>query len=237
MPSTDNVPAGTPIEGAVALVTGGQRGFGRALVDELIARGASKVYATARTPSPSGDDRIVPLALDVTDDASIGQAAAEATDVSILVNNAGIGLQTPVLTAPIGDIRSELETNVFGTLRVARAFSPILARHTPSAMVNVLSVLSWLSFGQGYEMSKAAEWSLTNALRVALSDQGTTVTGVHVGYMDTDMVAHLTEVEKSDPRHIARQVVAAVAAGDLEVLADDVTRFVKSQLSEPLARA
>ena len=120
---------GTPIDGAVALVTGGNRGFGRAMVEELLDRGAAKVYATSRSPQPQTDSRIVPLVLDVTDDDSVAAAARAAADVSIVVNNAGLSLRTPVLEAPLDEIRAELETNLFGTIRVARAFAPILARH------------------------------------------------------------------------------------------------------------
>ena len=140
----NNDSAGTPIEGAEALVTGGNRGFGRAMVEELLDRGAAKVYATARSPHTPPDRRIVPLALDVTNDHSVAEAAQAATGVSIVVNNAGIALNTPVLDAPLADIRAELETNLFGIIRVSRAFAPILARHPSSSLVNVLSVLSWL---------------------------------------------------------------------------------------------
>ena len=127
MSSTDTS-NGTPISGAVALVTGGNRGFGRALVDELLEREAAKVYATSRSAHPQrDDDRIVPLILDVTDDTSVAAAAQTATDVSILVNNAGLNLRTPVLEAPLDEIRDELETNLFGIIRVARAFAPVLA--------------------------------------------------------------------------------------------------------------
>jgi NAD(P)-dependent dehydrogenase (short-subunit alcohol dehydrogenase family) len=142
-------PQGTPIDGAVALITGGHRGFGRALVDELLARGATKVYATSRSLQPRRDERIVPLVLDVTDDASVTAAADAAQDVSIVVNNAGIALGTAVLEAPIDRMREELETNLFGTIRVTRAFAPVLATKPRSALVNVLSVLSWLSMGDG----------------------------------------------------------------------------------------
>jgi NAD(P)-dependent dehydrogenase (short-subunit alcohol dehydrogenase family) len=227
---------GTPIEGAVALVTGGNRGFGRALVDELLARGATKVYATSRStqPIPPGDTRIVPVVLDVADDGSVAAAAHAASDVSILVNNAGIQLTTPVLTAPLSDIQDELDTNLLGTIRVARAFAPVLAEQPRSSMVNVLSALSWVSFGRGYEISKAAAWSATNALRLALRDQGTIVTALHVGYMDTDMTAGV-DAPKADPRDVARQTADAIIGGDFEILADDTTRAVKSRLSDDVS--
>jgi NAD(P)-dependent dehydrogenase (short-subunit alcohol dehydrogenase family) len=228
--SSTNSHTGTPIEGAVALVTGGHRGFGRAFVDELLERGAAKVYATSRSPQAQRDERIVPLVVDVGDDASVAAAAQAASDVSIVINNAGIVLSTPVLAAPLADIRAEPETNLFGTIRIARAFAPDLAQHRSSALVNVLSVLSWLSFGSGYEISKAAAWSATNSMRLQLREQGTVVTALHVGYMDTDMTAGL-DVPKADPRDVARQAADAIVAGAFEVLADDTTRLVKSQLS------
>jgi NAD(P)-dependent dehydrogenase (short-subunit alcohol dehydrogenase family) len=204
------------------------------MVEELLDRGAAKVYATARSPHTDSDERIVPLVLDVTDDDSVAAAALAATDVSIVVNNAGIALNAPVLDAPLADIRAELETNLFGVIRVTRAFSPILARHPSSSIVNVLSVLSWLALGKGYEISKAAAWSATNSMRVRLRDQGTVVTALHVAFMDTDMTAHLVDVPKADPRDIARQAADAIATGRFEVLADETTRTVKSQLSQDL---
>ncbi len=227
-------PQGTPIDGAVALVTGGHRGFGRALVDELLARGATKVYAASRSPQPRRDERIVPIVLDVTDEASVTAAADAAADVAIVVNNAGIALGTPVLDAPIDRMREELETNLFGIVRVTRAFAPVLATQPRSALVNVLSVLSWLSMGTGYEVSKAAAWSATNSIRVRLRDQGTTVTALHVAYMDTEMTAGI-QAPKADPRNIARQAADAIASGALEVLADETTRTVKSQLSQDIS--
>jgi NAD(P)-dependent dehydrogenase (short-subunit alcohol dehydrogenase family) len=189
------------------------------------------VYATSRSPQPQRDERIVPLVADVADDASVAAAAQAAPDVSIVVNNAGIGLSTPVLDAPLADIRTELETNLFGMIRIARAFAPVLARHRSSAMVNVLSALSWLALGTGYEISKAAAWSATNSMRVRLREQGTVVTALHVAFMDTDMTAGL-DVAKADPRDVARQAADAIVAGAFEVLADDTTRVVKSQLSQ-----
>jgi NAD(P)-dependent dehydrogenase (short-subunit alcohol dehydrogenase family) len=222
--------AGTPISGAAALVTGGNRGFGRAMVEELLDRGAAKVYATSRSPQPPGDERVIPLVVDVGDDRSVAAAAEAAADVSIVVNNAGISLNTPVLDAPLSDIRAELDTNLFGLIRVAREFAPVLARHPSSSLVNVLSVLSWIAFGKGYEISKAAAWSATNSMRVRLRDQGTIVTALHVGYMDTDMTAGL-DAPKIDPREVARQVADGILVGEYEILADEITRTVKSQLS------
>lgn len=221
----------TQITGATALVTGGNRGLGKALVAELLERGAAKVYATSRSGFTSADAHVIPLALEVTDERSVAAAAAAATDVSILVNNAGVWLGTPLLTAPLPDIQAELEANLFGILRVTRAFAPILAEHDSSAVVNVLSVLSWLTSGDGYSVSKAAAWSATNGLRLALREQGTTVTGVHVGYMDTDMAASV-DAPKADPRDVARQTADAILGGANEVLADDSSRWVKSQLGE-----
>jgi NAD(P)-dependent dehydrogenase (short-subunit alcohol dehydrogenase family) len=222
---------GTPIEDAVALVTGGNRGFGRAIVQELLDRGAAKVYATSRSPHTPQDTRIVPLVLDVTDDDSVAAAARAAAEVSIVVSNAGILLRTPLLEAPLDDLRAELETNLFGTIRIARAFAPVLARHPSSSLVNVLSVLSWLAIGGGYEVSKAAAWSATNSMRVKLREQGTTVTALHVAYMDTDMTSGL-DVPKADPHEVARQTAGAILAGEFEVLADDTTRTVKAGLSQ-----
>ena len=221
---------GTQINGATALVTGGNRGLGKAIVQELLDRGATKVYATSRSAFAHSDPRVVTLTLDVTSDASVASVAEATTDVSILVNNAGVLVSTPVLTAPLEEIASELDTNLYGVLRVTRALAPALAEHETSAVLNVLSVLSWISFGSGYEISKAAAWSATNALRLALNEQGTTVTGLHVGYMDTDMVASV-DAPKADPREIARQAADAILTGSYEVLADEISRQVKAGLS------
>lgn len=223
----------TEINGARVLVTGGNRGLGRAIVDELLAKGAAKVYSASRTLQTNDDPRIVPIALDVTDLESIRQAVNVAADVSIVVNNAGLVSGARILDENIDGIRVDLETNLFGTLNVARAFAPVLAQHQRSALLNVHSVLSWFATGSGYEISKAAVWSATNGLRVLLADQGTIVTGLHVGYMDTDMIRDL-DVPKTDPALIARQAVDAIERGEYEVLADDVSRQVKGNLSAPI---
>jgi NAD(P)-dependent dehydrogenase (short-subunit alcohol dehydrogenase family) len=223
----------TSIDGATVLVTGGQRGLGRAFVDELLARGAAKVYATARNPVAGADPRIVPVAVDVTDAQSVAELARLASDVSIVINNAGAGGSGPLLTADLDDARALIETNVLGALRVAQVFAPILAGNGGGALVNIHSALSWVGGFGVYGASKAAFWSITNSLRIELAAQGTQVVGVHLGYTDTDMVKHI-DAPKNDPRKVAADTLAAVEAGAVEVLADDVSRYFKSILNGPV---
>jgi len=224
----------TTINGATALVTGGQRGLGLATVGELLAAGAAKVYATARTPVPSDDSRVVPLPLEVTDQGSVDALVKAAGDVSIVVNNAGAGMRKPLLGNDIDDVKALFDVNVFGPLRVAKAFAPVLADNGGGTLVDIHSVLSWASGFGAYGATKAALWSVTNSLRLELAPQGTRVTGVHVGYIDTDMTSGL-DVPKQDARDIARQIVAAIEEDEPEVLADELSRRVKSALSGPVS--
>jgi NAD(P)-dependent dehydrogenase (short-subunit alcohol dehydrogenase family) len=219
------------IEGKTALVTGANRGLGRHLAGQLRDRGAV-VYAAARNPETVDLPGVTPVALDVTDPASVAAAAAAVSDVSILVNNAGSSTGASFLTGDLPDIRLEMDTHFFGTLAVTRAFAPQLAAHDESAVLNVLSVLSWVSIpGSGaYCAAKSAEWSLTNALRLELLPEGTRVTALHVGYMDTDMTRHL-EVPKSNPADIAKLAVDGIEAGDAEIVADDISRQILATLS------
>ena len=220
------------LNGSVALVTGGNRGLGDKFVRALLEAGASKVYAAARDPRAVTAAGAVPIALDITDHASVVAAAEQAQDVTLLVNNAGSSSGAGILDGDLADFRLEYETHVLGTLDVTRAFAPVLARNGGGAVLNVLSVLSWVSLpdAAAYSAAKAAEWSVTNALRGALAGQGTQVTALHVGYMDTDMVAAL-DVPKSDPADIARIALEGVEKGLLEVVADDLSRQVQSGLS------
>lgn len=221
------------IQGSTAVVTGGQRGLGKAIVDELLQRGVAKVYATARAPKPTDDPRVVSVALDVTDPESVAALAITASDANIVVNNAGTLGAPKLLTSDIGEIRTVFDTNYFGALRVAQAFAPVLARNGGGALVDIHSVLSWVAGFGAYGDSKAAIWSATNSLRIELAPQGTLVTGVHLGYTDTDMVSNF-DVPKNDPRDVAKQIVDGVERGDAEVLADDLTRQVKANLSGPV---
>jgi NAD(P)-dependent dehydrogenase (short-subunit alcohol dehydrogenase family) len=219
------------IEGSTALVTGANRGLGRHLAEQLLERGAT-VYAGARNPGSIELPGVIPIALDVTDPASIAAAAETVADVSLLINNAGSYTGASLVDGPLADVRLEMETHYFGTLAVTRAFAPQLAAAGSSAVLNVLSVLSWVTLaGYGaYSAAKSAEWSLTNALRVELAGQGTQVSALHVGFMDTDMVRQV-DAPKSDPALVAALALQGIEAGELEILADDLSRRVQSGLS------
>jgi NAD(P)-dependent dehydrogenase (short-subunit alcohol dehydrogenase family) len=224
------------VEGAVALVTGANRGLGRAFARALLDAGAAKVYAAAREPGSVTDPDVVPVRLDVTDHAQVAALARELTDVTIVVNNAGVGLAA---TAIGGDDlerhRAEFEVNYFGPLAVSRAFAPVLAANGGGAIVTMLSALSWVAFPAfgNYSATKSAAWALTNALRTQLRGQGTQVVGVHAGFIDTDMVAAV-DAPKVAPEDVARRMVEGLAAGAEEVLADDTARAVKAALPHDL---
>jgi NAD(P)-dependent dehydrogenase (short-subunit alcohol dehydrogenase family) len=223
------------LAGSTALVTGANRGFGRALAAELLARGAT-VYAGARNPASVDLPGARPIALDVTDPASIAAAAAAAPDVTLLINNAGAMPGADLLHADLDAIRAEFDVHMFGTLAVSRAFAPLIAANGGGGILNVLSALSWVSFPDAgaYCAAKSAAWSMTNALRVQLAPQGIRVAGLHVGYMDTDMVASVT-APKSDPADIARIALDGLEADLPEILADDVSRQVQAGLAGGVA--
>jgi NAD(P)-dependent dehydrogenase (short-subunit alcohol dehydrogenase family) len=207
-----------------ALVTGANRGLGRALVDSLLARGAARVYATARTPdSLRTDDRIVPLALDLTDPASIEKVALAATDVDLLVNNAGAAEFAPALDAAPDAVAREFAVNVTGTYLLTRAFVPTLIERG-GRLVNVLTLLSYAPAPPmaGYSASKAAAHSLTLALRPALVRAGVRVHGVYPGGIDTDMVAGF-DVPKTAPHTVAEAILDGVAADRENIYPDPMS--------------
>lgn len=220
----------TDLTNAVVLVTGANGGLGAEFARQALERGATKVYATARNPRTWDDERIVPLALDVTSQESVDAAARTAADVTIVVNNAGIAGSDPLVDVSVEEVERIFATNVFGALRVAKAFAPSIAN---GALVDVHSALSWVALAGAYSASKAAFWSITNSLRLELAPQGTQVVGAHLGYTDTGMIADL-DVEKSDPADIVRSIWDAVETGEHEVLADQVSRDVRAGLSAPL---
>ena len=225
------------IDNAVALVTGANRGIGLAFARELLARGASKVYAAAREPSSITLPGVEPLRLDVTKPDEVAAAAARAGDVTLLVNNAGIADVGGFLAADSEELaRRQFETNFFGMLRMSKAFAPALAANGGGAILNVLSIVSWINGGQlaAYAASKSAAWSLTNALRHELATQKTQVLALHMGFVDTDLVRAM-EVDKTSPELIVRRALNGLESGLDEVLADEITMRVKLGLSAEAA--
>jgi NAD(P)-dependent dehydrogenase (short-subunit alcohol dehydrogenase family) len=222
----------------IALVTGANRGIGRRFVEELLERGASKIYAASRTPQDHVMAGVVPLQLDVTDDASVARATAAAGDVTLLVNNAGVAHLTSFVSGDVDAARSEMEVNYWGVLRMVRAFAPILGRNGGGGILNVLSQSGIRAFGfaDTYGAAKAAAWQLTNGVRLELAGQGTQVTGLAMALVDTDMSAWAREQggwSLASPADVVRQALDGVEAGAFEVLADDVTRQWRMRLGEP----
>src|SRR4051794_15475411 len=223
------------IEGAAVLVTGANRGLGAAVAQAFVEGGA-KVYGGARDTTTLTNPDVIPVLLDVTSLDDIASATRTCGDVSIVVNNAGILRQSASLApGSVDAARAEMETNFFGAMHMARAFAPVLRDNGGGALVNVLSVLSFISMPQGatYSASKSAAWSLTNALRIELRHQGTLVVAVHAGFIDTEMAAGVS-AEKISPQSVATQIVAAIGADAEEVLADPTSEMVKAALPNDL---
>jgi NAD(P)-dependent dehydrogenase (short-subunit alcohol dehydrogenase family) len=216
----------------VALVTGANRGLGKRFAAQLVERGA-KVYAAARRPETIDLPGVVPVQLDITDPESVARAASLAGDVNVLINNAGVSTRSTLLAGPLEDVRLEMETHYFGTLSVTRAFVPIIEANGGGSILNVLSVLSWwhAPTSGAYSAAKAASWAMTDALRQELAPRGVHVAALHVGYMDTDMADFVPADQKTDPSVVAKLALDGLFAGEPEILADDLSRTVKAQLS------
>jgi NAD(P)-dependent dehydrogenase (short-subunit alcohol dehydrogenase family) len=223
------------IEGSVALVTGASRGIGLAFARALLSRGAAGVYAGVRRPEDFHEPGVKPLLLDVTNNQHIEAAAARACDASIVINNAGMIAGPDLLHGSLDGARREMEVNYLAPWALSRAFAPVLAANGGGVLVNMLSAASWRANIRlpGYAASKAAEWSLTNALRIGLREQGTVVIAVHVGYVDTDATKGL-DVPKVSAAEVAEKTMDAIAHNDSEVLVDEAAKQVRSLLSGPL---
>jgi NAD(P)-dependent dehydrogenase (short-subunit alcohol dehydrogenase family) len=221
------------IQGSVALVTGANRGIGKAIADELLARGAAKVYAGVRDVDSITDERLVAVKIDITDPVQVAGVAAQLTDVQIVVNNAGIGGGATALTAQLDHARAEIEVNYLGLISMTQAFAPVLAANGGGAFVNLLSVVSWIGMPSlaTYAASKSAAWGFSNAARVELAGQGTEVVGVHVGFVDTDLTAGL-EVDKIAPQTVAASALDALEHGQPEAIVDDFSRAIKADLHD-----
>jgi len=223
------------IENSVVLITGANRGIGLAFARALLARGARKVYAAARDPSTVTLPGVQALQLDVTKPEEIAAVALHAGDVTLVINNAGIA-QPGGFLAPDSDAVSRriFKTNFFGVLNMSKAFAPVLKANGGGALLNVLSVASWVNGGElaAYSASKSAAWSLTNALRHELVAQKTQVLGLHMAYVDTDLTRGF-EVPKTSAEDIVQRALDALEAGADEVLADTLTEQVRQGLTAP----
>jgi NAD(P)-dependent dehydrogenase (short-subunit alcohol dehydrogenase family) len=221
------------IQNAVVLVTGANRGLGLEFAKQALERGAKRVYAGARNVSSFKLEGAVPVQLDVTRPGDVAALAAKLTDVTILINNAGIARPGAFVTSTAQDtLREQVETNVFGILNLSQAFAPVLASNGGGAILNVLSLLSWVNTPviAGYGVSKAAAWALTNGLRHELRAQKTQVIGLHAGFIDTDLSRGIN-VEKATPADVVRQALDAIEAHAEEVFVDESTRQVHQGLS------
>ncbi|NEB19572.1 SDR family oxidoreductase [Streptomyces coelicoflavus] len=220
------------LKNTVAVVTGANRGLGRHLAAQLVERGA-KVYAAARRPETVDVPGVVPLRLDITDEASIRKAARVASDATLLINNAGISTGATLVGGGLEEIRHEMETNFYGPLVATRAFAPVIEGNGGGAVLNVLSALSWFHpAGLGsYAASKAAAWALSDATREELAPRGISVSALHVGYMDTDMAAAVPADQKVAAADVAAQALDGIETGLPEILADETSRYVKQSLS------
>ena len=221
------------LDNAVVLITGANRGLGLAFAREALARGARKVYAAVRDPASVTLAGVVPIKLDVTKPEDVAAAALACADVTLLVNNAGIAATGGFLADDaVESAKRHFDTNVYGIVRMSKAFAPVLAGNGGGAILNVLSIASWINgplLGV-YAASKSAAWGVTNGLRQELREQKTQVVGMHVGFVDTDLTRGL-DVPKSSPELIVARTFDALEAGAEEVLADEQTRAVKQGLS------
>ena len=223
------------VKDSVVFITGANRGLGLALAQAALKAGAKKVYAGARDPASVTLPGVIPVKLEVTSAADIAAAVKAAGDVTIVINNAGIERGTAVMAAAAAEsLHAEMAVNVYAPLAISHAFAPVLAANGGGAIVNILSALSWVNMARHgtYSISKSAAWSMTNGLRNELAAQKTQVVGVHVGYMETGMTDGI-DADKVSPVDVANTVIAAIDAGEDEVLADGTAQYVKANLSAP----
>jgi NAD(P)-dependent dehydrogenase (short-subunit alcohol dehydrogenase family) len=212
------------IKNKTVLITGANRGIGQALVNEALERGAKRVYAGARTPVSNSDKRVTPLALDVTNALEIQRAAAKVDTLDVLINNAGVASYDDLSNLDV--IEQHLAVNLFGALKVSRAFLPLL-RLSKGAIVNNLSLaaLAPLPVIPAYSISKAAALNMTQSLRVFLAGEGVTVHAVFLGPVDTDMTRGF-EVPKASPESAAQGIYDGLENGEQDIFPDPASRPV-----------
>ncbi|UDF02817.1 SDR family oxidoreductase [Asticcacaulis sp. AND118] len=218
------------VSNQIILVTGANRGIGAATVRELLTRDVKKVYAAARNPASLpdfGDARVVPLTLDITDEAQVKAAAETAGDVDIVVNNAGTAVFSDVLNSPLDTIGADFHANFYGTLRVMQAFAPKLVAKGAGTIANVISVVGLVAVASlgGYSASKAALLSVTQSARAGLKGTGVKVLGIFPGPIDTDLARDIP-LEKATPESAAKRIVAGLEAGEEYIFTDPVADHI-----------
>jgi NAD(P)-dependent dehydrogenase (short-subunit alcohol dehydrogenase family) len=220
------------LKNSVALVTGANRGLGRHFAEQLLERGATKVYATARRPELVDLPGAEVLRVDLTDPASIAAAAAVATDLTVLVNNAGNSSFGNLVDGDDADIQGQLDAFFWGPLRLIRAFAPILKANGGGAILNIASAMSWVAAdsANAYHVAKAAEWAMTSSVRLELAAQGTRVVGAYFGMTDTGHQDFWTG-PLNDPAQIVRTTLDGLEAGQLEIIADELATGAKAVLA------
>ncbi|OBP16830.1 short-chain dehydrogenase [Rheinheimera sp. SA_1] len=221
------------LENSVVFVTGANRGLGLVFAKQALAQGARKVYAAARNPDSITLPGVIPVKLDVTNAEDIARVARDYPDVTLLINNAGVAEMGPMLVEGAeAMLRRQMETNVFGPLRLSQVFAPVLQQNGGGGIINVLSIASWITgpLLATYSVTKSAAWSMTNALRQELLAQQTQVLGLHVGFIDTDLTKDL-DVPKVSPELVVAETFAGLEQGADQVLADEATRQVHGALS------
>jgi NAD(P)-dependent dehydrogenase (short-subunit alcohol dehydrogenase family) len=218
------------LQNATALVTGANRGIGRAFIQALLSAGVQKVYATARvcnsleaimTLDPL---RVIPLQVDITDRNLVSQLSKQAADVNLLINNAGVLSFGNILDTPVETIHQQFDVNFYGTLNMARAFVPVLERNGGGAIVNLLTLVALASMPglAAYNASKAAAWSMTQSLRASVSDKNIAVYGVFPGAVDTDMLAGV-DMAKTSPADIATAVLQGIETDREDIFPDSMS--------------
>lgn len=219
------------IEGhAIALVTGANRGIGKAIVEKLIEHGATKVYAAARDTSTLQDlkkqsaGKVIPVKLDLHDGKSIEALISTVSDINLLINNAGSLEFGSQLTASSESTIKDMETNYFGTIRVLKALVPVIEKNGGGSIANVLSIVALAPMPGigGYSASKAAAHSLTQTLRAELAAKKITVHGIYPGPVDTDMAKDFP-MNKTSPAHVANEILKGIQAGEINILPDPVS--------------
>lgn len=221
------------LENAVVLVTGANRGLGLAFAKEALARGAHKVYAAARNPGSITLEGVIPVKLDVTNKDDIAKLVEQCSDLTLLINNAGVAELGAILADDAESmLRRQLETNLYGPLRLTQSFAPVLANNGGGGIINVLSIASWITgpLLATYSVTKSAAWSMTNAVRQELAAQQTQVLGLHVGFIDTDLTKGL-DVPKVSAEQVVSRTFDALEAGEAQVLADEPTQMIHQALS------